>query len=284
MSPHLMLNDMASISCAVDNVKNTGSKAGLALIRKSETSMEDFVSSVRLDLAKTRLSSGIYHHSSLDYNHQNRRNHNHEFTNTVQTGLDFTTYPSDLQGQLRGNINRFEIMRDGISVAVVLLGRPTFRLGESISVVVDFEHSALRCHSLMASLESSEVVEQAIALRSQASIYRATRRVYASHFELSLFERRATFSLIAPSSATPSFQTSSLCLAWSIRFEFMIIQKGVNGIHEEILDQLMENERGSISTAIPTFSCEKLEVIVPLNVYGCTSSPCPNNKIDQFSI
>lgn len=284
MSPHLMFNDMASTSCAVGQVKNAGYQAGLAPIRKSETSMEDFVSSVGFALAKTRLNSGTCHHCSLDYNDQNRRNHNHKPTNTAQTRLDSTTYLSDLKGQLRGNINRFEIMREGVFVAVVLLGRPAFRLGESISIVVDFQHSALRCHSLMAFLESSEIVDQAVALRSQASIYRATRRIYASHFELSLFERRATFSMITPSSATPSFQTSSLRLAWSLRFEFMISQKSVNGIKEEVLDQLTRNERGSVSTAVQILSCEKLEVIVPLNVSGCTPTQYLNNKIDEFSI
>lgn len=281
MSPHIMLNDMASVSRSVGDVKTPGTGA---LTRKPETSMEDFVSSVGFALAETRLNPDTCHRSPLDYNNQYRRHHNQEATNTAHPRLDSATFHSDYRSQPRGNVNRFEIMRDGVFVATVLLGRPAYRLGESISVVIDFQKSAVRCHSLMAILESSEIIDPAVALRSQASIYRATRRIYASRFELTLFEKRATFSPIAPSNATPNFQTSSVSLVWSLRFEFVISQKGVNGIQEEFLDEVARNERGSVSTAVQILSCEKFEVSVPLNLYGCISSPYLKNTIDEFSV
>lgn len=284
MAPHIINNDMASISHIVGHVNNTGSGTEFPLIRKPETSMEDFLSSVEFALAETRLNFDTCHRRSLDYNPHCKAHDDHEASNIVQSRLDSTKFQSDDNFQPRPYVNRFEIMRDGVFVAIVLLGRPAFRLGESVSVVIDFQQSAVRCHSLMAILESFEIVDPAVALRSQASIYRATRRIYASRFELTLFEKRATFSPIIPSYAAPNFQTSSVSLVWNLRFEFMISQEGVNGIQEGFLDEVVRNERGSVSTGIQMLPCEKFEVSLPLSVYGCESSPYLQNTIDEVSI
>ena len=282
MSPYIMLNDTASVSRTVDHMKNAGAKAEFGLISKPETFMGDFLSSIGFALAEKRLYSETCHQSSLDYSIHNRPCHNQEASNIIQSGLDYTKVQSDYTIQPRGKVNRFEIMRKGIFIAVVLLGRPAFRLGERISVVVDFQQSAVHCHSLTATLESFEIVDPTVALRSQASIYRATRRIHASRFELTLHEKRATFSFTPPSHATPNFQTSIISLAWTLRFAFMISQKNVNDIQDGFLTEVVRNEKETISTGVQFLSCEKFEVSIPLIVYACGLNSYLKNKINEF--
>lgn len=281
-SPHIILNDAAYISCITDHVNHPGPAVGPALIRKPVNSMEDFISSVEMALEETRLTSGAGHRNLLENIHYGPHNIR-EATNIVQTAPHSRNLLDDCRSQPRGNVNRFEIMRDGVFVATVVLGRPAFRLGESISVVIDFQNSAVKCLSLTAILESSEIIDPAVALRSQASIYRATRRVYASQFEFSLFERRAEFSPMAPSNATSSFRTSSLSLAWMLRFEFLISQNQVEGT-SALLRELIKNERGTTLSAVQMLSCEKFEVTVPLNIYGGISSQFTKDKIGEYKI
>lgn len=284
MSPHIMLIDMASVSRKLGYVKNSGSGAEFPMIKKPETSMEDFLSSVEFELAETRPKTDTQHRESQPYGIHDRGHHNHEASDVTQTRNGSATLHGDHRIQPRGNVNRFEIMRDGVFVAVILLERPFFRLGESISAIIDFQKSAVRCHSLMANLESFEIIDPTVALRSQGSIYRATRRIHASRSELTLFEKRATFNLIAPSNATPNFRTSSVSLMWTLRFEFMISQKDFNGIQGEYLGEVVRNERGSVSTGVQMLPCEKFEVSVPLNIYGYVSNPHLKNAVDEISI
>lgn len=284
MSPHIIFNDMAIVSHIAGQSPNTQSAAGFPLTKKPETSMADFLSSVEMALTETRLNPDTCQCTSTDRNTYSKRLQNHETSNVVQSKLDSPNFQNDYRVRPRGSINRFEIMRDGVLVAIILLGRPAFRLGESISVTIDFQQSFACCHSLMAVLESFEIIDPAIALRSQASIYRATRRIHASHFELTLFEKRFTFSPIAPLNATPNFQTSSVSLVWSLRFEFMISQEGVNGIQKGFLDEAVKNEKGSVSKGVQMVPCEKFEIAVPLNINGCISSSYLNYTINEFSI
>jgi RAB6A-GEF complex partner protein 2 len=283
MSPYIILNDAASISFNVNHVQKAEPADSLELTRDPETSVEDFVSFIGFTLQKNQLDS----RSSHDYptgNYQNRHHYIPEATDLVKSPLDSKLVLSDFRSQPRGKVNRFEILREGVFVAVVVLGRPAFRLGEIISVIIDFQDSRVRCHSLMAFLESSEIIDPAIALRSQASIRRATRRVYASHFDFSLFGRRATFNPIAPLIATPNFQTSSICLTWMLRFEFVISRMGSESIPTGLFDQVTKNEKGSVVSAVQILPCDRFEVTVPLNIYGSTAGLCKRNKTLEFFI
>lgn len=284
MSPHIMLHDTASISCTVEPGKPARIGYESAPSRNSKTALEEFISSVKFALAEIQINSGNRHHPSSDHTHEIERQIIHEATDIAHRRLDPTLLPLGYKSQSRGKVNRFEVMRNGVFIATILLGRPSFRLGETIPVVVDLQNSDIRCYSLTAILENSETIDGTIALRSPASIYRATRRVYASQFELMLFAKRASFSPIAPSNATPNFQTSGVSLVWTFRFEFMISKKNVNGAQDKILDEIDRNERGSVSTAVKSLSCEKFEVTVPLNVHGCTLNSSLKDTIDEFSI
>ncbi|KAI9934930.1 hypothetical protein MW887_000551 [Aspergillus wentii] len=170
--------------------------------------------------------------------------------------------------------NRFEIARNGKRIAVVVLNRPAHRLGETIIATIDFDGAALPCYALRATLETSEKVAPHLAVRSNASIHRATHRVHASFFENTLYSTRVVFSPAVPISATPSILTSGINHEWELRFEFV-----TNSLHSEsgsrpsgveLLGAVSEDDRGRIMTALDNLSCESFEISIPLTVYGET--------------
>ncbi|KAI9840197.1 MAG: hypothetical protein M1838_004183 [Thelocarpon superellum] len=131
-----------------------------------------------------------------------------------------------LRSNARNNVddlstNRFEIARNGRRVAVLLLARPAYRLGETIMAILDFSGAAIPTYAVHASLETEEKVDAAIALRSGSSIARVTRKVHAHHSENTLYARRIVFTPTIPLSATPDFVTSGVALEWKLRVEFV---------------------------------------------------------------
>ncbi|KAL8812526.1 MAG: hypothetical protein Q9200_000961 [Gallowayella weberi] len=168
--------------------------------------------------------------------------------------------------------NRFEIFRSGNRVAMIMLARPAYRLGELIPVVVDFHESEIRCLWLRVTLETSEHVDPNIALRSSASILRVSRRILATQHESTISADRVYFNLAIPNSSTPEFITSGVNLEWKLRFEYLTMNQGdPGGNSPELLEEVAEDERGTVSVAVETMPCETFEVIIPLHVYGAIS-------------
>lgn len=118
--------------------------------------------------------------------------------------------------------NRFEIARNGRRVGVVMLTRPAYRLGEAVTCVVDFAGAQVPCYAIHAALETSERIDASLALRSEASVHRVTRKVWATGSEVVLFGRRWVFSPTIPAGATPEFVTSGVALEWKVRLEFVV--------------------------------------------------------------
>ncbi|EEQ87551.2 hypothetical protein RJZ56_001409 [Blastomyces dermatitidis] len=168
--------------------------------------------------------------------------------------------------------NRFEITRNGRRIAVIILNRPAHRLGETVIATIDFSGSALPCYSLRGSLETTEKVSPTIALRSNASITRATRKIHASCFENTLFATRVVFTPSIPVSATPTIITSGVNLEWELRFEFVTCSAldddeiGASGIN--LLEKVERDDRGTVLASLESISCESFEVVIPLTVYG----------------
>jgi hypothetical protein len=168
--------------------------------------------------------------------------------------------------------NRFEIARNGLRVAVVVIDRPLHRLGERVTAVIDFSDGEVPCAMLRSTLETSEKVTPSLAVRSAATISRITRKTHAGRSENILFSQRATFAPSIPASATPTFVTTGVTLDWSLRFEFGTIKstEGENGEQTttELLEEVVKDERGSINVAVENLECETFEVVIPLTVYG----------------
>lgn len=201
---------------------------------------------------------------------------------SVKDAVDLAILSSNSTFSSNRGADRFEIARNGLGVAIIMLARPAYRLGESISAVIDFSHSDFSCYSLYATLETSEQVDSAIALRSSASISRVTRRIYASLSENTLFGRRAIFCPTIPLNATPGFFTSGVSLEWNLRFEFVTSRAADDEDHRSLDDALLEevasDERGSVSAAVPGLLCESFDVTIPIKVYGVTA--VNNEKIE----
>ncbi|KKK14223.1 hypothetical protein AOCH_000341, partial [Aspergillus ochraceoroseus] len=170
--------------------------------------------------------------------------------------------------------NRFEIARGGRRIAVVVLNRPAHRLGETLIATVNFAEAALPCYALRASLESSERVDAHLAVRSSASIRRATRRVHASFFENTLYSTRVVFSPAIPVSATPTILTSGVNHEWELRFEFVTSsipdEMGSGPSGARLLEAVFEDERGCTLSALEHLGCESFEIAIPITIYGET--------------
>lgn len=187
--------------------------------------------------------------------------------------------------------NRFEIARGGRRIAVVVLNRPAHRLGETVIATVDFADAALPCYALRATLETSEKVAGALAIRSNASIHRATRRIHAAFFENTLYATRVVFSPAIPISATPTVLTTGVNHEWELRLEFVTPSAslhahahthgygGPGGPDDDVdtqpsgaglLEAISHDDRGTALSALENLGCESFEIGIPLTVYGET--------------
>ncbi|VBB77382.1 Putative protein of unknown function [Podospora comata] len=143
---------------------------------------------------------------------------------TAKEAIDLAILRSNLTtspGQQ--STNRFEIARNGRRVGVVMLARPAYRLGEIVTLVIDFSNAEIPCYAVHAALETSEkILDPGLALRSEASVYRVTRKVWVSQSEAAMYGRRVVFQPTIPVSATPEFETTGIGLGWRVRLEFVV--------------------------------------------------------------
>lgn len=193
--------------------------------------------------------------------------------------------------------NRFEIARNGRRVGVVLLARPAYRLGESVTLAIDLAGAQLPCYAVHFALETAERVDASLALRSDASVHRVTRRVWASASEAAVYARRVVFCPTIPVGATPEFVTSGVSLEWKVRVEFVVPAVGGGGEGEDgedgdggpagvgaagLLEEISRDERGGlVVVAAENLVCESFEVAVPLRVYGAVSSGLERLERDE---
>jgi RAB6A-GEF complex partner protein 2 len=197
-------------------------------------------------------------------------------SNGSKQAIDRAIFLSKQSSASQQSPSRFEIARNGKRIATVVLDRTLHRLGESVTVLVDLSHGQMPCYSLRCSLETTEKVNPALALRSVASITRLSRRVYRSHSENTLFAERVIFSPSVPTTASPTLLTSGVNLDWGLRFEFVTtrvaasMDENVQNPETNLLESVTEDDRGSILAAVETLQCETFEVAIPITVYGDT--------------
>ena len=221
MSPYIILKDQARVE-TIENPSSTNLKSSKDILTKAtskpiESTLNDFMAYVDELLTKPRQNSS---HGLLSPTvSRSHPRSSIEEPATVKEAIDMAILRSNTATESQQSANRFEIARSGKRVAVVMLARPAYRLGETITVAIDFTNAEIPCYAVHASLESSEKVNDSIALRSEASILRVTRKVHVSHSESTLFARRVVFSPTIPVSATPEFITSGVSLEWRIRIK-----------------------------------------------------------------
>ena len=191
---------------------------------------------------------------------------------TIKESIDLAILKSNASTSSKQSANRFEIKRGGDKIAIIMLPRPAFRLGETLTVAIDFQDADVLCYALHATLETSETIDPTIALRSKASILRVTRRVHASQHESTVSAGRVLFSPTIPLTAAPEFVTTGVNLEWRLRFEFVTGRLGEHedlgeGV-EDLMEEVAKDERGSVKAAVQGLPCETFDVTVPLRVYG----------------
>lgn len=223
-----------------------------------------------------------------------------EEVTTAKEAIDLAILRSNLTAEGQQSANRFEIARNSRRVGVVMLARPAYRLGEVVTMAVDFTDAEIPCYAVHAALETSERVDPSLAMRSEASIHRASRKVHVFSSEATLFSRRMVFSPTIPVTATPEFVTSGISLEWKIRLEFVVPSQDADtrtveeqpeededvegepsqdrrlipeprqsqGPHP-LLEEISRDDRGGlVLAAAENLTCESFEVAVPLRVYG----------------
>tara|TARA_R110002003_G_scaffold9_11_gene447 strand:- start:4643 stop:6091 length:1449 start_codon:yes stop_codon:yes gene_type:complete len=274
MSPYIILRDQARTNTVATSSDKSSSMAKKAASGKHETNtFSDFLEYVDNLLDRPRQNSSMGLLSPTDT--MPGRSSIAEEPQSMKESIDMAILRSNLTGAANQSANRFEIARSGRRVAVIMLARPAYRLGETMSAVIDFTDSHIPCYSVHVSLETSEKVDPAIALRSNASIYRVTKKAHASFSENALFAQRLAFSPTIPPNATPEFITSGVSLEWKLRVEFitprLTHEDGEEPLWDDLLEEISSDDRGVILAAAQRLPAESFEIQVPIRVYGAVS-------------
>lgn len=287
MSPHVPLRDQARVRCLENSAKLNTDRDTSVDTRILDSSQQGFLSYVDSILAKPR------QHSSLGLlsptaSRDTQNFWRNEGPASVREAIDLAILRSNVATPSNRSTNRFEIARNGKRVAVIMSTRSAYRLGETITAAIDLSVADVPCYSIYGTLETSEIVDPAIALRSGTSIHRVTRRIHASHAENTLFARKAIFSPSIPATATPGFITSGVSLEWSLRFRFVtprsVVEDEKFAGRDALLEEVSQDDRGSVMAAAESLACESFEITVPLRVYGAVAAWSESNEVEGLPI
>lgn len=290
MAPYIILRDQARVH-SLDSttlVSPTEPRNQKSKDAKSPSTLEDFLAYVDELITRPRQNSSLGLLSPTEAS-GSRRASGIEEPASAKEAIDMAIMRSNLVNDQQQSSNRFEIARNGQRVAVVMLARPAYRLGETITVAIDFTDAQISCYAIHAALESSENIDSGIALRSESSIHRVTRKSYSTHSESTLFARRVMFSPTVPVTATPTFYTSGVSLEWKILIEFVTprLQSAEDGAmtpSTELLEEVSRDERSVILAAAERIDCESFEIAVPLRVYGALGNSDREDNMDGLVV
>ncbi|KAI1825372.1 Rgp1-domain-containing protein [Xylaria intraflava] len=290
LSPYILLRDQAKVQ-PHEKTSNLSATQKRVKTDAPNSTVDDFINYVDELLNHTHNGLGLL--SPTATAQPSRRSSLVEGVTSAKQAIDFAIIRSNMSSELGQSSNRFEIARNGQRVGVVMLARPAYRLGETVSMVIDFSSADISCYAVHAALETTERVDPSLSLRSEASIHRVTRKVYTSSSEATLFTRRVVFNPTIPITATPEFVTSGLSLEWKIRIEFVVSfsapgedpddQESTND-PRPLLEEVSRTGRGGlILLPAETLECESFEVAVPIRVYGATGNGLERLERDEVS-
>lgn len=279
MSPYIILRDRAPIQWL--DIHPAEPRTAKPIEPALETPLNEFLTYANNLLLQPHLPPSIDQLSPMEST-RSRQSSGFREPRSVRESVEIAILRSNIATESRRSANRFNISRNGHRVAVVILARPAYRLGETITAAIDFTDAEIPCYAVYAALETSEKVDPAIALRSSSTIHRVTRRTYFSHSESTLFSRRVIFRPTIPISCSPSFITSGVSLEWKILMEF--VTPSLEGYKNsnfqkrwKLLEGVYKDDRGVVLGAADILDCESFEISVPIQVYG---APVGNNKVE----
>lgn len=149
MSPIVLLRDEATIACMDEPREATPSPLPAKHAGKQESSLEDFLSYVDSLLAPQdngRNVSGSLGLLSPSYAPNSKRVSIWEEQPTSCKDIIEMAILGGNTGTSSGPCSIFEIARNGHRVAAITMARPAYKLGESITAVVDFTNSEIPCY------------------------------------------------------------------------------------------------------------------------------------------
>ena len=286
MLPHIILNSNACISSITERHHHSPF-ASSTPSGQHDDSPQGFLTYVESMLERRRQSSGLGLLSPTEGGYQPFTPTAEELT-SMKEAIELAILQSTVATSGRKSASRFEITRSGYRVAVIMLARPAYRLGETVSVAIVFDDAEIPCYSVRVTLETHETIDAAIALRSKASIQRGTRRIHASRTESAIYSRRVAFNLVIPITATPGFLTSGVNHEWSLKVEFVTRrtkeEEGNESSDEDLLEEITRDERGTVMAGVQSMACEAFEITVPLQVYGATAAFDELEETDEIPI
>ncbi|KAL2205440.1 Rgp1-domain-containing protein [Sarocladium strictum] len=304
MTPYVLLRDEAQVVQAgrggkKANDKTNGTEGPASTLNSFLNYVDELVNRPRHDFGGSLLSP------TAGTPTRSRRPSAMDDVGSSKEAIDLAIMRSNLTADGQQSPNRFEIARNGQKVGVVMLTRPAYRLGEVVTMVIDFADVDVPCYAVHTSLETSEKVDQSLAVRSESSIHRVTRKVYAASSEATLYSRRVVFTPTIPITATPEFVTSGVSLEWKIRVEFVVPSTADNtttnngdeddgtatpggasstGGGHPLLEQISQDEKGGlVLAAVENLRCESFDVPVPLRVYGAVGTGLEKLERDEAS-
>jgi RAB6A-GEF complex partner protein 2 len=270
MQPYVILQDNAEID-TVESVYAFPELASNIPGKNAEAATQDFLTYVDTLLNKRRRRQSSS--ATLEPPRGLIRN---DGSSRAKQAIDRAILLSKQHLSSTQSPNRFEIARNGKRIATIVLDRTLYQLGETVTAAVDLSSPKMPCYSLRSTLETTEKVNPALALRSAASITRLSRKVYRSQSENTLFAERLVFSPSIPITATPTMMTSGVNLDWALRFEFVTTRVADSlgdkeqPVEKSLLESIVKDDRGSILAAVETLQCETFEISIPITVYGDT--------------
>ena len=311
MSPYIILQDQACVRSITKSHHSRDSRVVRGPVVPAATT-NSFLSYVEELLARSQEGPGAALLSPTGMPSSRRPSVYSAFDDASATApgakeaIDLAILRANMTASGQQASNRFEIARNGRRLGVVMLARPAYRLGEAVTMAVDFSGAEIPCYAVHAALETAERVDPGLALRSEASVHRVTRKIHVSSSEATLYARRAVFSPTIPVTATPEFVTSGVSLEWKIRLEFVVpaqddgdladsrdradrdgdegdddtVSGGGDGNGQRpggnhhwgphpLLEEISRDDRGGlVLVAAENITCESFEVAVPLRVYG----------------
>lgn len=158
------------------------------------------------------------------------------------------------------------------------MGRLGYRLGESITAVLNFSKSSMPCHHISVYLESHETVEPDFASKSKDYLKMHTKQCHGEFHQSVLNSKRSAVVLNIPSRATPDFVSTAISVNWSLRICF------ITGSGQSVYYTSSNREGFAHSRAFPISEVEPFDCTIPLKIYGALKASTQQKKVLEFEI
>ncbi|KAJ1556524.1 hypothetical protein HK096_000363, partial [Nowakowskiella sp. JEL0078] len=171
----------------------------------------------------------------------------------------------------------FDICKNNEHVAQLLLLRNSYRLGETVTGIINFSNSSIPCYQISVYLETSEQIEVPFASRSKLQTTKLTRKVVAEFHKYTLNMNRISIGLSIPVLCTPEFQTTAVSVQWCLRMEF------VTGTKEKLHQIASIDSHFAHYSAVPVAEVESFDCVIPLYVHGSGPAGTRQQSVASFA-